>query len=97
MDKIWINLAGAKYGKALWTRILDFNSIEIFRFVHKFFGASKDTNSGDTNELSEGTLDPPNVAIISLYFLGEGGIGTNIEFFTDLAYKKAEPKDNMKV
>ena len=54
---------------------------ELGQFDHKIlskrpdqrtkFGASKDKNSGDSNTLSEETLDPPNVAIISFCFSGE--------------------------
>lgn len=44
-------------------------------------------DSGETNTLSEETIDRPNLAIVPLSLLGMEGNGRNIDFFTELAYK----------
>ena len=51
------------------------------------------SDSGDNDTSSEETADPQNVTRDPISLVGEGGIGMNIEFFTDVANKNTEPCD----
>ena len=70
---------------------------ELGQFDHKIltkhqgqstiFGASNDTNSGDTNILSDETIKPPNVTISQLSFVEEDRYGSIMKIFNfEVAY-----------
>ena len=63
------------------------------RATHKNGSIRPRSDSGDNDTLSQETVDPQNVTKDQFCLLGEGGIGMNIEFFTDVAYKNTEPRD----
>ena len=58
--------------------------------------AFNDTNLGDTNKLSDETLQYPKVTISQLGLVGEDGYGGIIEIFNfEVAYTNTEPKEKI--